>query len=190
MQQDDDPRANIKKGIFRAKFVWIMFGSLKLKEYAHSSSDVDVNHFKLKMKVSTLYSLFDPECGANTTWNVSDIYGLRWRLQPLLIKWTSMLTNDYRLEQPQALSWFYLGLYNLRGSIHLCPFHVSVHIVWIMRASISQSLYHSLCSFIILCKAMRCAVTCCQSAAVPEAAAEARPQGRGGWGCRAEETFC
>lgn len=51
-----------------------------------------------------------------------------------------------------------------------------------LLASISQSLYHSLCTFIILCKAMRCAVTGCQSAAVPEAAVEARLQGGGGRG--------
>lgn len=37
--------------------------------------------------------------------------------------------------------------------------------------------------------AMRCAATCCQSAAVPEAAVEARLQGGGGWGARAEETI-
>lgn len=51
-----------------------------------------------------------------------------------------------------------------------------------LYASIWHFLYHSLCSYIIICKAMRCPVTCCQSAAVPEATVEARLQGRGGWG--------
>lgn len=51
-----------------------------------------------------------------------------------------------------------------------------------LPTSILQFLYHSLCIFIILCKAMRCAVTCCQSAAVSEAAVEARLHGRGGRG--------
>lgn len=63
--------------------------------------------------------------------------------------------------------------------------------IWIMWAqappaclcpSVWQTLYHFLCSFIILCKVMRCAVTCCQSAAAPEAAAKARLPGMGGWG--------
>lgn len=101
---------------------------------------------------------------------------------------------DKSLKVPTTTSFISVsccvGLCKSRWSIyHRTTSHVSVlmnYLAWAtpacLHASMWQSLYHSLCSAITLLKLMRCAATCCQSAAVPEAAVEARLQDRCGWG--------
>lgn len=92
-----------------------------------------------------------------------------------ILKRPCVLMNRRRLELSPALSRVYLCLWPL-------PWVHTDGLFWHERppASTWQLLHHSLCSSVIICKPMRCAVKLC---CCPRGRGmEARPQGRGGRG--------